>query len=259
MEGISRPTMLGPDLTRIGGKVSRAWIYKWLKEPRTLTDSTGAVTVDGYETEAEPRMPKFRLSEGELRALSAYLSTLTGEAIQSYKFDPRVVAALEKKPDLASQGEVRFREMFCTTCHSMAVTRAGETKLIGGDIGPELTKVESKVNRDWLVAWLRDPQAYLSRSQMPQYRWSDEDLYKVTAYVMAKLTDPDLLSDVPQLPPADPQEIALGKRLFLEKGCASCHAVKGVNPQSDFGPDLSNLGGRPFRNWSSGPQKPLAP
>jgi mono/diheme cytochrome c family protein len=100
MEGISRPTMLGPDLTRMGSKVSRAWIYKWLKEPRTLTDSTGGVTVDGYETEAEPRMPKFRLSEEELRALSAYLSTLTGEAIQSYKFDPRVVAALENKPDL---------------------------------------------------------------------------------------------------------------------------------------------------------------
>ena len=36
----------------------------------------------------------------------------------------------------------------------------GETKLIGGDIGPELTKVGGKVNHDWLVAWLRNPQAY---------------------------------------------------------------------------------------------------
>ena len=29
--------MLGPDLTNIGTKVSRDWIYKWLKDPRTLT------------------------------------------------------------------------------------------------------------------------------------------------------------------------------------------------------------------------------
>ena len=55
--------------------------------------------------------------------------------------------------------------MFCSTCHSLSVTRAGTTSLIGGDIGPELTKVGSKVNPDWLIAWLRDPQAYLRAQQ----------------------------------------------------------------------------------------------
>ena len=63
LEGVDRPVMLGPDLTNIGTKVSREWLYKWLKEPRTIVDSSGNVTVDGYETEEEPRMPKFRLSE----------------------------------------------------------------------------------------------------------------------------------------------------------------------------------------------------
>ena len=71
---------------------------------------------------------------------------------------------------------MRFRQMFCSTCHSLAVTRGGETKLVGGDIGPELTKVGTKVKPDWLVAWLRDPQAYLPHSKMPRYGWSDEDL-----------------------------------------------------------------------------------
>ena len=70
--------------------------------------------------------------------------------------------------------------MFCTTCHSLAVTRAGETKLIGGDIGPELTKVASKVNPDWLVAWLRNPQEYLPHAEMAGYQWSDQDLFTVT-------------------------------------------------------------------------------
>ena len=109
------------------------------------------------------------------------------------------MAAFGKQPDLADQGEVRFRQMFCSTCHSLAVTRAGETKLIGGDIGPELTKVGSKVNPDWLAAWLRDPQGYLPHSKMPRYQWSDEDLYKVTQYITTQLTDSDLLADVPQL------------------------------------------------------------
>jgi len=244
LEDIQRPSMLGPDLTNVGSKVSREWIYKWLKEPRTIIDSSGNVTVNGYEMEEEPRMPQFRLNEQELRSLSAYLSSLRSNPVELYRFDPRVVAAWQKRPDLVDQGEVRFRQMFCSTCHSLAVTRAGETKLIGGDIGPELTKAGSKVNPEWLVAWLRNPQAYLPHSQMPRYRWSDEDLYKVTHYITTKLTDSDLLSDVPNLGAASADEVRTGRRLFVEKGCVSCHSIQGVAAQKDFGPDLSSLGGK---------------
>jgi mono/diheme cytochrome c family protein len=244
LEGITRPAMLGPDLTNLGTKVSRAWIYKWLKEPRTVTDSNGNITLNGIENEEEPRMPQFRLNDKEVRALSAYLSSRRSGPPEPARFDSRVVAALEKKPDTVDQGEVRFRQMFCTTCHSVAVTRAGETRLIGGQIGPELTKVGSKVNPEWLVAWLRNPQAYMPYSLMPRYGWSDEDLFKVTRYILSKLTDPDLLSDVPKLEMPHPEEIQLGQRLFLEKGCASCHVIKGVSVQADFGPNLSNLGSK---------------
>jgi len=236
--------MLGPDLTNVGIKVSREWIYKWLKEPRTIVDKDGNVTVNGYETEDEPRMPKFRLTETELRGLSAYLSVQKARPIVPYKIDARVVSAWSKNPELISQGELRFRQMFCSTCHSLAVTRAGETKLIGGDIGPELTKVGSKVNPEWLISWLRDPQGYLAHTKMPRYGWSDEDLYKVTQYIDTKLTDSDLLTGVPQLGQPSQDEVQLGHRLFLEKGCASCHIIEGLNPQKDFGPDLSALGGK---------------
>jgi mono/diheme cytochrome c family protein len=244
LQGVDRPAMLGPDLTNVGTKVSREWIYKWLKEPRTLTDADGNVTVNGVDTGEELRMPKFRLSEPELRALSAYLNTQRAKAIEVVKFDPRVVAVWSKKPDLADQGELRFRQMFCSTCHALAVTRAGETKLVGGDIGPELTKVGSKVKPEWLAAWLRDPQGYLPHSRMPRYGWSDEDLFKVTQYIETKLSDSDLLSDVPQLAAPTDDDIRLGRRVFLEKGCASCHVVEGVGTQKDFGPDLSALGAK---------------
>ncbi len=244
LEGIVRPAMLGPDLSSVGTKVSREWLYKWLKEPRTVVDDSGNVAVDGYETEEEPRMPKFRFSEPELLALSGFLSTLKAKSLQPYSFDPRVVTAWEKKPDLVEQGEVRFRQMFCSTCHSLAVRRAGETKLIGGDIGPELTKVGSKVNPDWLVTWLRNPQGYLPHAEMPRYGWSDEDLYTVTHYVTTRLTDPDLLSNVPKMAPPMQTEIQKGRSLFLEKGCPGCHVVEGITPQKDFGPDLSGLGAK---------------
>ena len=244
LQGLERPAMLGPDLSSIGTKVSREWIYKWLKEPRTMVDKDGNVTVNGYETEEEPRMPKFRLSEDELKALSGYLSVQKAKSLAAYNISPAVVRSWSKNPELISQGELRFRQMFCSTCHSLAVTRAGETKLIGGNIGPELTKVGSKVNPDWLIAWLRDPEAYLPHTRMPRYGWSDEDLYKVTQYITTKLVDSDLLTSVPKLDPPTDQEVQLGRRLFTEKGCASCHAIEGMSPQKDFGPGLSALGAK---------------
>jgi mono/diheme cytochrome c family protein len=244
LEGIERPEMLGPDLTNVGTKVSRAWIYKWLKEPRTITDSQGNITVDGVETENEPRMPKFRLDEKELVGLSAFLSSLESHPIQPYKFDPRVLAKWKNDADAVQHGELRFRQMFCSDCHSLAVVRAGMTQLIGGDIGPELTKVGSKVNPAWLASWLKDPESYLPHALMPRYDWSDEDLYTVTQYITTSLTDSDLLSDVPKLGPPTQDEIQLGRRLFVEKGCASCHVVEGIPQQKDFGPDLSSLGNK---------------
>jgi cbb3-type cytochrome oxidase cytochrome c subunit len=253
LRDVGRAEMLGPDLSSVGTKVSRQWIYKWLKEPRTVTDESGNATVNGYETGGIPRMPQFRLNEQELRDLSGYLSTLKSKPVQPYHFDARLTAV--GKTDPADQGELRFRQMFCSTCHSLSVTRAGTTSLIGGDIGPELTKVGSKVNPDWLIAWLRDPQSYLPNSKMPRYQWSDADLYSVTQYITKRLTDPDLLSSVPSLAPATDDEIQRGRRLFVDKGCASCHVIEGMPAQRDLGPDLSIIGAKDVSQLSFGESK----
>ncbi len=244
LQGFTRPVMLGPDLTHIGNKTSREWIFKWLKAPRTITDSNGNVTANGYENEEEPRMPQFKLREDEIRNLSLFLEAQKAGPIPPYAFNSRILAVWQKKSDTADQGEIRFRQMFCSTCHSLAVVRGGETQLIGGDIGPELTKIGSKVSVDWLDFWLRDPQAYLPHSQMPRYGWSDEDLYKVSRYIMERLTDPDLLKDVPKLENGMAAEILPGKKLFQEKGCSSCHEISGIKIQEDFGPDLSLEGAK---------------
>jgi mono/diheme cytochrome c family protein len=77
---------------------------------------------------------------------------------------------------------------------------------------------------------------------MPQYQWSDKDLYEVTQYILKQLTDPDLLKDVPHLDAPTDAEVEFGKRLFVEKGCNECHAIQGVTPRNGFGPDLSAFG-----------------
>lgn len=240
LQGIEKPEMLGPDLTNIGTKVTRAWIYKWLKSPRTLMDENGNVFVDGVAT--DPRMPKFDLTELELRALSAYLSV---QGVRKGRPSPADTAHPVVKEEVIEEGHTRFNQMFCVTCHALAVDRGGEVKLIGGDIGPELTKVGSKVRPSWLQKWLRDPQSYLVHTRMPRYEWSERDLYVVSQYILNRLTDQNLLKDVPTFGPYTDAEVQLGRRLYVEKGCAECHVIQGVVPRPNFGPDLSaeGLGG----------------
>src|SRR5437764_13993129 len=99
MQGIDRPAMLGPDLSSIGTKVSREWIYKWLKEPRTIVDKDGNVTVNAYEAQDEPRMPKFRLTETELHALSASSALQTGNTFVTCHPLSRGFAAVRNIPE----------------------------------------------------------------------------------------------------------------------------------------------------------------
>ena len=80
----------------------------------------------------------------------------------------------------------------------------------------------------------------------------------VSQYIETKLTDSDLLANVPQLGAPTDSEIQTGRRLFLEKGCASCHAVEGVGPQQDFGPDLSALGAKNVSELYFGKRKDSA-
>ena len=90
---------------------------------------------------------------------------------------------------------------------------------------------------------------------MPRYGWSDEDLYKVTRYVMDRLTDPDLLKDVSKPAEAQTAELQSGSRLFQEKGCSSCHVISGIKTQQDFGPDLSAEGTKTVSQLDFGDSK----
>jgi hypothetical protein len=90
---------------------------------------------------------------------------------------------------------------------------------------------------------------------MPRYGWSDEDLYKVTRYILNRLTDPDLLKDLPKQEIKQSSEIQPGKKLFQDKGCSGCHEITGIKMQKDFGPDLSAEGGKTVSQLEFGSAK----
>jgi mono/diheme cytochrome c family protein len=209
-----------PSLSHIADKTTRDWIYAWLKDPQAYA--------------ATSTMPNFKLSDTDARDISAFL-------IANSTPQPGDIVAVSAKaaPDPAA-GASLYGESFCASCHAVQ-NAAGN--LVGGDVGPELTRVGSKVKPEWLQAWLRNPRAYDPETAMPHYRFSDAQVATLSGFLLAK-SDSDLLANV-HLEAATPEQIAHGKRLVSDYGCASCHEIAGVKKPENFAPELSRIGNKP--------------
>jgi mono/diheme cytochrome c family protein len=215
-----KPTDDPPSLSHIADKTTREWVYAWLKDPQAYA---GTAT-----------MPNFKLSDADARDVSAFLiansTLLPGDTITlsaKASADPAAGASL-------------YGESFCASCHAVQ-NAAGN--LVGGDVGPELTRVGNKVKPEWLQGWLRNPRNYDSETAMSHYRFSDAQVTTLSGFLLAK-TDSDLLANV-HLETATPEQIAHGKRLVSDYGCASCHEIAGVKKPENFAPELSRIGSKP--------------
>jgi cytochrome c1 len=210
-----------PSLEHIADKTTREWIYAWLKDPQAYA--------------ASATMPNFKLSDDDARDISAFLMANSTP-------QPGDTVTLSVKPASdPTAGASLYGESFCASCHAVQ-NAAGN--LVGGDVGPELTRVGSKVKPEWLQAWLRNPRTYDDGTAMPHYRFDDAQVAMLAGFLEAK-TDSDLLSKV-HLDPATSEQIAHGKRLVSDYGCASCHEVGGIKKPENYAPELSRIGSKPI-------------
>lgn len=210
-----------PSLAHIADKTTREWIYAWLKNPQA------------YATTAT--MPNFKLSDDDARDISAFLiANSTPQAGDTMPLS-------QKTSSDPTAGASLYGESFCASCHAVQ-NAAGN--VVGGDVGPELTRIGNKVKSEWLHAWLHNPRMYDPGTAMPHYRFNDQQVATLSGFLLAK-TDPDLLANV-HLDPETPEQIAHGKRLVTDYGCASCHEIGGMKKPENFAPELSRIGSKPI-------------
>jgi cytochrome c1 len=226
------PTDDPPSLEHIADKTTREWIYAWLKDPQAY-----AVTAT---------MPNFKLNDEDARDISAFLIANS----TPIPGDTEPASTDQKTPDPAAAASL-YGESFCASCHAVQ-NAAGN--VVGGDIGPELTRIGSKAKPNWLRAWLRNPRVYDPGTAMPHYRFNDQQVSLLTGYLVNK-TDADLLANV-HLDAATPEQIAHGRLLATEYGCASCHEIGGIRKPDNFAPELTRIGSKPITQISFLPGMP---
>ena len=220
------PTDDPPSLAHIAQKTTREWIYAWIKNPQAYS--------------ATASMPNFQLTDGDARDISAFLISQSTPLAASAS--PTAAAATAAPHANAPQaGASAYGESFCASCH--AVQNAAGL-LVGGNVGPELTRIGTKAKPEWLRQWIANPKAYDPETLMPHYRFDEKQLSLIAEFLESK-TDADFIANV-KLDPATTQQIAHGKLRVTEAGCASCHEINGIRKPDNFAPDLTIVGSRPL-------------
>src|SRR5580698_9718250 len=249
---------VGPNLKEIRLKLNKNWIPVWLKKPSDFRATT--------------KMPNFRLSDEQVKAISAYLW-------QSALTDPLP----KHKPGSAAHGKELFETRGCLACHSM---REGD-QMEGGSFAANLTRVGEKDNYDYLVRWVHNarertrpycmyekkdigPADYAKKglpyvfdlehtrcpndghelqvqnmTVMPSLRLSPQDAEDVASYLVTlKKQEPSTYPDAAFMD--DPKLKEEGKKWIRHYGCAGCHEISGMEDEGRIGTELTFEGSKPI-------------
>ncbi|MER3523155.1 MAG: hypothetical protein C4326_03600 [Ignavibacteria bacterium] len=222
IKGYTDLPKIGPQLISIAFKTTPTWVYRWVKDPKEYTPHT--------------RMPNFKLTDEEAEAVTAYLFSVSNTSDFRFAAPQGAYAG-----GSAQRGKELFETIGCQACHvAGAMTKVRETRGTSYDIAPELTRVGSKVNPDWLYDWVRNPRHFNPTTKMPNLRLTDNEAKDIVAFLMTMKDERDL--PVHELDVTSEQMIKRGEKVIREYGCNGCHLIPGMEKEGRVSVSLSNFG-----------------
>lgn len=261
-EALTRDTLRreqGPNLSGLGSKTSKAWLYNWLKNPHSYNPRT--------------KMPNLRLSDEEATHVAAYLASLRNDvygqpevpAVDEAGIDRIVLdfltksetldsassgqklAAMSRDEKLFLAGEKLIRHYGCFACHNIAGFENEKP------IGTELTEVGSRpvdrldfgfaridhTRQAWFAQKLKDPRVFDQgkvkshdeKLRMPNFNFSDEEAEAVTTALLGFVKDAPEAKIVARTPPPagglpGNLDVERGQELVRIFNCQGCHLIE---------------------------------
>ncbi|MBI1861193.1 MAG: c-type cytochrome [Deltaproteobacteria bacterium] len=270
IEGWDHVRKPAPSLKRVKGKLTREWILKWIRSPKSFNNHArmpaafhqANITTDEYKA----------YNDAEIVALGDYLMELSEDYAPNH---PLALGSVEKGKELVAS-------IGCLGCHQ--IDDFGQTRGRFGQ-APDLSMVGSKVSRDWLTSWLKDPRHYWAATVMPSLRLTDPEISDIAAYLMSKrnsefegtaapATTEETQRKVlrlyvqrdPKFAPATDEKVdkyigtldahnlslELGKNSVMRYGCFGCHEIKGLEKTPGIGVELTEEGTKPVNKLDFG-------
>jgi len=146
-----QPTLAPPILNGEGEKVQADWLFNFVKAPSPIRPWL------------KLRMPTFHLSDEEANAVVGYFESLDRVQVpfvhlERAAFDPQSVDAGKL---------LTSKDYFdCFSCH-----QRGAQKPQGPPEGwaPDLAMAHARLNPEWIVKWIHDPQKIMPGTKMPSF------------------------------------------------------------------------------------------
>jgi mono/diheme cytochrome c family protein len=220
---IKRPPC--PPLMGIGSKVAYKWAKHWLQNPYDYNPAS---------TMPDPRILNKKYAE----ALASYLMSLRNARFDLLPDPPK------GDPEKGGQD---LRLVRCISCHAF--------KGKGGHLATELGKIGNKTNAKWIFYMLKDTHTYMPDATMPQWSFSDQDAANLTAFLEEEYVDPDLLDEDAKDPTTEERDAAtieMGRRIYKELRCATCHAHSQNEEWVQLGPILTDISAKKSSDFKFG-------
>jgi mono/diheme cytochrome c family protein len=155
----------GPELWYAGSKFQKAWLGKWLQDPKPIRP----LKYNSLSEKNPGDHPK--LAGPDAAAVTDFLMSLVSKDVKA-----GVV-----KPKMNPKGRLVFtKNMPCSGCHKFP----GQ-KFTGGLNGPSLESAGERLNPDWILAYLKDTKTFKPVRQMPVFVGvlNENDMQAVAEFV----------------------------------------------------------------------------
>ncbi|MCG3176018.1 MAG: hypothetical protein MOGMAGMI_00956 [Candidatus Omnitrophica bacterium] len=143
------PGAAPPVLHGQGSKVQEAWLHDFLQHPTTIRPWL------------KYRMPTFGLTDTETQDIVRYFALLDGRQT-SYRGE----VLQEVSPDRLAAGKELFEKLQCAKCHQIT---ASSQAMGASFLAPDLTLTKHRLRSDWVIDWIKDPQAMQEGTMMPGF------------------------------------------------------------------------------------------
>lgn len=143
--------------------------------------------------------------------------------------------------DEVAYGKWTWQRNNCNDCHTILG--------IGGYYAPDLTKVMSRRDPQWAVAFLKDPhKVWPAKRRMPNLHLTDHDIAGLVAFLgWVNGINTNNWPPKPLAVAATGATAMPGESVFKAEGCSACHKLNGVG--GEIGPELTHVGRRRSAEW----------
>jgi cbb3-type cytochrome oxidase cytochrome c subunit len=265
MPGFEGIRKVGPDLGTVSGKLTEAWVQKWLADPKAF--------------KSEARMPKFWFNSNNSGVIGGVdwdkRNIAEINAITKYLFSKSTAKTLPAKNTNgnATRGKELVENRGCFGCHAVgAITEVPNRTQIRRRHGYNLESQGSKVSANWIANWVANPRDVWPDSKMPDLRLTDSEVADITAYLVslkkpdweakaAPQTDAQVLDDVVfeflrsssteakaktdlAAMNTEQKNLYAGEKLIGRYGCFGCHSIPGFETAQPIGTELTEAGSK---------------